>query len=257
MRKIFKIIAVVLIAAGLVSVLGFVMHRNNHEACKGIQISISRSDPWDFLIQQDVMAALSRGGVVTDTSDLAALDCEQIENAVKKLPAVANAEVYKTIGGYLRIDCTERHPIARIITQTGASAYVDSKGFLMPTLRNATARVPVFTGNIVAPLKMGISVLDSTYENTELPGIYKLANFVRSDSLWQAQVQQVYVDENKEFEVVPRVGSHTIVVGDADNLDTKFQKLKLLYFKGFMPDDWNRYQKIDLTFKDQIVCTKK
>ena len=59
-----------------------------------------------------------------------------------------------------------------------------------------------------------------------------------------------------EFELIPRVGSQVIELGDADNLEEKFENLKLLYLEGFNKIGWNKYERISLKYKNQVVCTK-
>ena len=60
-----------------------------------------------------------------------------------------------------------------------------------------------------------------------------------------------------EFELVPRVGSQRILLGDGSALEQRFEKLRLFYRDGMPKADWRRYAKIDLRFADQIVCTKR
>ena len=44
--------------------------------------------------------------------------------------------------------------------------------------------------------------------------VLDLAKYISSDSLWNAQIIQIYLKDNKEIELVPRVGNHTILLGD-------------------------------------------
>jgi len=64
------------------------------------------------------------------------------------------------------------------------------------------------------------------------------------------------VNSKYEFELIPRVGSQIIELGDAENLDEKFANLKLLYLDGFNKIGWNTYKRISLKYKNQVVCTK-
>jgi cell division protein FtsQ len=92
-----------------------------------------------------------------------------------------------------------------------------------------------------------------------------LADFIRHHEFWNAQVQQVFVNASGEMELIPRVGNHTIVLGDLEGgqagyekeMEEKFNKLFLFYREGLSKQGWDKYNTINLTFKDQIVCTKK
>jgi len=84
-----------------------------------------------------------------------------------------------------------------------------------------------------------------------------LAKFVDQSEFWKAQLVQIYVNEDNEIELIPRVGSHRILIGDVENLEEKFNKLMLFYEKGLSKTGWNEYSIINLKFKDQVVCTKR
>ena len=65
------------------------------------------------------------------------------------------------------------------------------------------------------------------------------------------------MNEDEEMELVPRVGNHTILFGDEKEMDEKFSKLFLFYKEGLSKQGWNKYNVINLKYKDQVVCTKK
>jgi len=65
------------------------------------------------------------------------------------------------------------------------------------------------------------------------------------------------VNEANEFELIPRVGAHLILFGSIDNYERKFRNLKIFYEQGLNNIGWNKYEKINLKFDNQIVCTKK
>jgi cell division protein FtsQ len=86
--------------------------------------------------------------------------------------------------------------------------------------------------------------------------VYKLASFITGDSFWKSQIEQIYVNRNYDFELIPRVGSHVIELGKVEDLEEKFENLKILYLRGFNRIGWNKYEKISLKYKNQVVCTK-
>jgi cell division protein FtsQ len=53
------------------------------------------------------------------------------------------------------------------------------------------------------------------------------------------------------------IGPSTVVVGSIDNLDEKFRKLWIMYKKALPYGGWDKYSKIDLQYKNQVVCTRK
>jgi cell division protein FtsQ len=84
-----------------------------------------------------------------------------------------------------------------------------------------------------------------------------LAAYINSDPFLKSQIIQLYIKENKEIELIPRVGNHNILLGKINGYEEKFKKLKLFYSEGVKQTGWNNYKEINLKFKDQIVCVKK
>jgi len=50
--------------------------------------------------------------------------------------------------------------------------------------------------------------------------------------------------------------SYIIEFGNAENIEVKFNKLKIFYKEGLGHHKWSNYRKINLRYKNQIVCTK-
>ena len=86
--------------------------------------------------------------------------------------------------------------------------------------------------------------------------MFRLASYIARDELWKAQIQQIYVTPSGEFELIPRIGSHIIEFGRADEIEEKFSKLQLLYLQGFNNLGWNLYSRINLKYNNQVVCIK-
>lgn len=91
----------------------------------------------------------------------------------------------------------------------------------------------------------------------------KLLNFVQfveADDFWRSEIVQIVVskghDGAPEIELVPRVGSHTILFGPPDDAAEKFDKLLTFYRHGLRNIGWHEYRTINVKYKDQVVCTK-
>ena len=79
------------------------------------------------------------------------------------------------------------------------------------------------------------------------------------DKKTYAQVQKkskIYINSKDELELVPRVGGQRILFGTSENYERKFLKLYALYEQGFKKFGWNNYKTINLSYKNQVVCTK-
>ena len=80
---------------------------------------------------------------------------------------------------------------------------------------------------------------------------------VRYGYLTPEQVEQIHVTPKQEIVLVPRIGNHIIEIGKADNLEKKLAKLEEFYKEGLNKVGWNKYNKINIEFDKQVICTKK
>jgi cell division protein FtsQ len=103
----------------------------------------------------------------------------------------------------------------------------------------------------------GISVLDTSIKNSILKDIYPLINYINDDDFWSAQIDQIYVDNDDELDLIPRMGNNLIHLGTTENFEGKLRNLKAFYKKVLPEIGWNKYDFINLEFKDQIVCRKR
>src|SRR5690606_7870210 len=113
-------------------------------------------------------------------------------------------------------------------------------------------RVPVVNGFISEPYD---GTLDSI-KSELVAAVFKTAQYISGDSLWSSQVVQLYVNQDQDIELVPRVGGQRIILGNADSLDRKFEKLLLFYRKIVPKTGINAYKSVNLKFAGQIICER-
>ncbi|HEX4887096.1 MAG TPA: hypothetical protein VFV37_03530 [Luteibaculaceae bacterium] len=243
------------------AVLSFTTAKHRERKLTGPEIDIDWSNGLFFVSKEDVLNKIRTVHENLTEVSIADANPDLIEQAVMQLPEVKRAEVFINIDGKLKISVEQRVPIARIIPEAGSSFYIDEDGKYMPLSKNFAARVLVVNGkftqryrNISAEL---LQRNDTLKKQTLFDEFFELAQFIRADSLWSAQIQQVYVNENKEFELIPRVGNHNIELGNTTDLEDKFRRLFIFYSEGLPYSNWNKYSKISLKYKNQVVCTLK
>jgi cell division protein FtsQ len=188
-----------------------------------------------------------------------------LENTLNQMPAIENAEVSVALNGEVVIRIKEREPLIRVITAHQESYYIDRTGKLMPLSDRYTANVLIATGNIYDRYawryKLNISDIkkDSLLvKKSLLDDLYDLAAYIDKDPFFKEQVEQVYINEQGDIELVPKIGDQRIIFGNTQYIEKKFKKLKLFYTEGLnKTDGWNLYSVINLKYKDQVVCTRK
>jgi cell division protein FtsQ len=163
----------------------------------------------------------------------------------------------------LHVEIRQKTPFVRVFNRYGQGYYLDRLGNVIPVSGSFSPFVMVASGFIAEPFTIGKTLNIFEVKHDSLPrslhtiyDVYKLAEFITADEFWNAQIEQIYVNNHYEFELIPRVGSHIIEMGKVENLDEKFENLKILYLRGFNNLGWNQYNKISLKYKNQVVCTK-
>lgn len=183
-------------------------------------------------------------GLPLDSCPLAA-----IEKAVKAHPLVRQAEVSLSPSGYLRVSVRQRVPLLRIINDQGDSYFLDEEGRQMrvPTLKNTRGAVdvPVVTGRVAE---------SDTLLHTQL---YALARRLQVDRFWDEMIAQVNVEADGRWTLVPNVCDFDICLGRPERLDDKLAALRAFYEEALPKVGWDRYSKVNLEYRNQIVCTKK
>lgn len=61
-------------------------------------------------------------------------------------------------------------------------------------------------------------------------------------------IEQIHVNSDRDIELIPKVGSQYIILGDAQNLDKKFKDIKTIYKDGLPSIGWSKYKAINVKF---------
>ena len=262
MSKVWNIVLWSLGLIGLLFLLGFVNYKQSEMLCRELVVQIDRTNGNYFINEEDINSMVYHEIDTVLGRPVRLINSEKLERKINNHPAVEATEVYKTIDGQLYIDVHQRTPIVRVFNTKGESFYIDSTGKLMPPSSTYTSRVLIANGNIQDSFfelsdENARNVSDTLEEKSSIDDIFSFAEFIRKDKFWNAQIEQLYVNKDFEIELIPRVGNHRIVFGDAVSLKEKFNKLKIFYFKGLNKTGWNEYSVINLKYANQVVCTKR
>ena len=250
---------------GLLLSLGFVNEKQDALLCKSLDIKVDQSDDLYFLNKNDIAQLIHSRKDSIVGQPKSSVHIAEIERMLNSHADIANAKVYLTVDGRLKVEIKQRKPLLRVINLNGDSYYIDDAGKLMPLSEKYTANVIVANGNITESFAsaykypLGEILKDSvTQKNKMLHELYAMAKYITADPFWKAQVQQIYVNTDNDMELVPMVGNQKIIFGDTTVMDEKFKKLLIFYQQGLNTTGWwNKYSIINLKFKNQIVCTKK
>ncbi|CAN5402315.1 cell division protein FtsQ [soil metagenome] len=245
--------------------LSFVNQKQLELRCDHVEINIDDAVAHEFIDQKDILELVNSKGKVVG-KPLGAINTMLLEKIILTNPFVSRAEVYSSIDGNLHVDIWQRDPVVRIINMHDEQFYIDREGKFMPVSDHYTPPAIVANGyifNAYAEMKVveAVAVTDTLQtDSLQVPRminqVYALATFLEADTFWSANTEQIYVNEQQELEVIPRVGNHRILIGDTTDLNNKFSRLMTFYKQGLNKTGWNNYNVINLKFRDQVVCSK-
>ncbi|MFZ4522124.1 MAG: hypothetical protein ACOYNC_10475 [Bacteroidales bacterium] len=266
MKKVFKILLIIfwiLMVAGAGVLVGFVETTHYSQPCKKVDIKINYGSADVLITKKDVDSIVQKAAGTVKGKPMGYINTGSIESAISKQAYVAKVAVYENNEGVLFVEIRQREPLLRIINRKYESFYLDESGALLPVNPNFSARVLVANGIIddsyIKKPNYRVNILalsDSVFYDSLLTNLYKLTMYITHDKFLKAQIAQIYVNEMSEFELIPRVGNHVILLGKAEDLEDKFNRLFAFYRLGLNKIGWNKYNVINIKYKNQVVCSK-
>ncbi|MFA7081650.1 MAG: cell division protein FtsQ/DivIB [Bacteroidales bacterium] len=189
---------------------------------------------------------------------------KDIEDFLMGKPYVEKAQVYHTLKGVLKIEIMQRQPVLRIYTHRQKQYYIDREGKIIEIKNNEATDVLVVSGYIdinASILKKGlidtINIKDKKGLEKTLAKTFLIAQRLQSDSILNYQIDQIYLNKDGSFDLIPKIGNYVIKIDEEGDLETQFTKLSYLYKESFTRIGWDNYCVVDLRYKNQVVCTKK
>jgi cell division protein FtsQ len=260
-----KVISISLWSLGSVALLvslGFSDQAQMEQKCLGAKIRVADQTGHYFIEPRDVMDVLNSRGSRIKGSTMKDINTGVLEKIVYSNPFVGKAEVYSTIDGHVNIDVWQRNPVLRIVNRENEHFYVDDQGAFMPVSDKYSCPVIVASGNIFDDyaeknLNYAVPNLRDTNALPILVQLNEIALYLKHNDFWDAQIEQIYVNELSEIELIPRVGNQKILIGNSSNLEEKMNNLFIFYKEGVSKAGWESYGTINLKFKDQVICTRK
>ena len=242
-RKLFvRLLLTSAAACAFIISVGFASHSQSNMPCSGIVVKIDDEHANAFVEESDIRQMVQNKFGSLVGSPISSINISLLEKIINTNPFISDAEVFSTIDGKIVIEVKQRIPVLRVMNYSNETFYIDKDGVFMPSSDKFTARVPVASGFIFDTEKekaVRMSSIVNTADTTEKSATEKLFNiisFVRGNEFWNSEVQQLYVNAAGEIEMIPRVGSHSVILGDDKYLDEKFKKLLAFYKEGLNKD---------------------
>lgn len=236
---------------GVGMLMSLVNKKDQVQVCTALKVVVEGKET--FIDQQDISSMINEkfGSVVG--KQLNVLPLQQIEMELKKSPYVSKADVHMDMDGTMQVAVQQREVIVRIINQAGQEYYVDSKGNKIPVTLKYVPHVMVANGEIREGYKKPLEPVTSAL----VKDLVKIVEETNGDELWKNQIVQLYVNSDKDIEIVPRVGNQQLILGNADSLSYKLDRLKTFYTHILPKVGTEAYSKVNVKYSGQIVCERK
>jgi cell division protein FtsQ len=236
--------------SGLITLMSFIEIKKSTLKCKDVKVLLPGE--FNFIERDEVDRILMANAGTMVGRDLNDINIHKLENALKANPFIEFAKVYADMTGIIHVQIRQREPVIRVVNMANLHFYIDANGNKIPLSDNYTAKVLVASGFIEEDFSGRVDTLKTKMAKD----LYRTALYIKGDTLWDNQIEQLFVDLKGDVEMVPRVGSHKIILGSTDSLQTKFRNLLVFYKKAIPKVGWDTYKTINLKYANQIVCEK-
>jgi cell division protein FtsQ len=250
MKKILKIATWIGITAWFVVILGFVSSESNRVLCNRMDVNLSDTVLHRFVTRADIRHMLEEGDFQLQGYPIDEINTRRLETTLEKNAYIRNAEVSTDVSGRLEVNVEQRVPLVRIMPEGKRGYYLDTEGVLLPLSDQYTPLILLASGNIPSPEQNGEA-------NSQLGELFGFCTYLLEHPLWKEQIVQIYVNKSGEYELIPRVGAHHILMGGLEKWEVKLRNLELLYKQGLSQHGWNSYGTINLKYTNQVICTKR
>lgn len=165
------------------------------------------------------------------------LDLNMLETQLKRTPEVQNIEVFKLPQGGLAVELTERKPLFEVTS--GKRYFGDAEGVL-------------FTYQSIDTLSLPIFKMDST--SISIAPTADLIAKLKTDPLLEMELKQISLSNN-QYTLELKSFPFEVVLGDSTQLIKKLEKLKIFCAFQTSQDSLKGYDKINLSYENQVVAT--
>jgi cell division protein FtsQ len=257
------------LAVGMLFLVGYVVSKHENRLCKEIIINVNRTGGDDFITENDLLEYILAQEDSLKNKPMKDINLYVLESIIAENPYILSSSVYAGLDGVIYIEVAQRRPIVKVQSLRDDPFYISEDGRLMPVSPKRPARVLFASGhfnfNIHTPyyqkLELDISEpknkADSLVLTNDLYRIYQIARCVDTNEFFKAQVSQLYLNADGEFAIIPLVGDQVIILGDEKDLAEKLENLEIFYKQALSVEGWDKYDTINLKFRNQVVCSLK
>ncbi len=249
-RKIWWILG----AAILISALVYAEIQHLGQRCQEVVVNLDPEAEFQFFDEKEIKRLLTaQGAEHLEGTLFKEIDMKNLENRVMRNRLIKKCQVYKDLSGNLVTNVWQHRPIARIINLSEneeltnvQGSYLTDTGAVVPLSGKFTVRILLISGTFFRNL--------GNLRSDKGKNLLKLLNRIDKDTFWKSQITEMNVEADGEITIVPQVGDYQIEFGLPEDEESKFKKLKIFYKTILANKGWERYKRVSVKFRNQIVC---
>ncbi len=238
MKKVLTYIKFTGLVALIVFLFAFTGNRNELRKIKEVEIEfVEEQNPYINELTVNKLLIQNQVGVTDVGKEILVLN--NVEKGLDAHKMIEDSDVYLTVNGQLKARIKQRTPIARV--NAIVPFYVDITGNTMPLSDNYSAHVP----------------LVSNVSEREVSEVFPLLRKIQKDKFLKKHVVSVHRNLSGDYQLGLRVYDFEVIFGKVEALDSKVKNFKAFYQKALKDQSLNKYNKVSLQFRNQVVCTIK
>lgn len=239
MKKYFPYIGAVVALIVLVVLASFMVLRNQNRKMGKIYTENVQANGNDFINDEMVRKMIAKK-IDYNKLTIGNLHTDSIESWLTRNQFVKNAQVYHTPKGELMVRFEQKNPIARVKNRN-IQYYITDEFEKIPLSPIYSADVMLVSGDI---------------EKSEYEDLVHLIQYIDADNLLKNNITGIKKERKNFFILSVNSGSYDVAIGNLENLDEKFTKLKCFYDQYLSKMGTDVYRRIDLSYKKQVVGVK-
>ena len=250
-KKILGWILWSMIAIAMIVLIVVAWRAKSEKKCAAIKIELMGNQAgYLFMDEKEILKLVNDQGAKVG-SPVGAINLYAIEQTLLSTKWVEKVKIYIDNQQQLTIQIEQRVPIARVFTTSGNSFYIDKMAQKLPLRNLSVMRLPIFTGFPSDQVKL------SKPDSALLQSVLRFSTTIQKDSFFLAQIAQINIEPNGDFQMVPTIGDHLVLIGKVDNIEDKLNRLYTFYKKVLVPSGLNAYSYLDVRFDHQVVALTK
>ena len=180
---------------------------------------------------------LTQNWSVKSVQEKDSLDLSMLENHLNGISEIQNAEVFMLPQGDLSVLITERIPTFKV--EANPPLFGDASGTVFPFLPIEDFQLPLFKSDV---------------SSSSLIETASLIEEFNKDSFLKSELKTLRLD-GTSYSIQLKSYPFEVILGKTTSLNEKIEKLKIFCAFQNIQDSLSGYQKINLTYTNQVVAT--